>query len=104
MADPKPAPAQRPSVLSLNISSKSALYAAFMPQFIVPTQPVLLQMVVLGAVFSGIALLVLLTYALLASRCRQRLASPQAWRMFNRMGAACLVAAGLFTASLQRES
>ena len=28
MADPKPA--QRPSVLSLNISSKSALYAAFM--------------------------------------------------------------------------
>ena len=81
-----------------------AFYAAFMPQFIVPTQPVLLQMVVLGAVFSGIALLVLLTYALLASRCRQRLASPQAWRMFNRMGAACLVAAGLFTASLQREN
>ena len=30
MADPKPAQAQRPSVLSLNISSKSALYAAFM--------------------------------------------------------------------------
>ncbi len=81
-----------------------AFYAAFMPQFIVPTQPVLLQMVVLGAVFSGIALLVLLTYALLASRCRQRLASPQSWRMFNRMGAACLVAAGLFTASLQREN
>ena len=81
-----------------------AFYAAFMPQFIAPTRPVLPQMLVLGAIFSGIALLVLLTYALLASRCRQRLASPQAWRMFNRMGAACLVAAGLFTASLQRES
>ena len=31
MSDAKPAAAQRPSVLSLNINSKSALYAAFMP-------------------------------------------------------------------------
>lgn len=31
MSDAKPIP-QRPSVLSLNINSKSALYAAFMPQ------------------------------------------------------------------------
>ena len=30
MSEAKPAP-QRPSVLSLNINSKSALYAAFMP-------------------------------------------------------------------------
>ena len=30
-ADPKTATAPRPSVLSLNINSKSALYAAFMP-------------------------------------------------------------------------
>ena len=81
-----------------------AFYAAFMPQFIAPTRPVLPQMLVLGAIFSGIALLVLLAYALLASRCRQWLVSPRAWRIFNRMGATCLVAAGLFTASLQRES
>ncbi len=81
-----------------------AFYAAFMPQFIAPTRPVLPQMLVLGAVFSGIALLVLLAYALLASRCRQWLVSPRAWRIFNRMGATCLVAAGLFTASLQPEN
>ena len=31
MSNPKPPPVQRPSVLSLNINSKSALYAAFMP-------------------------------------------------------------------------
>ena len=31
MSEAKPAP-QRPSVLSLNINSKSALYAAYMPQ------------------------------------------------------------------------
>ena len=81
-----------------------AFYAAFMPQFIAPTRPVLPQMLVLGAIFSGIALLVLLAYALLASRCRQWLVSPRAWRIFNRMGATCLVAAGLFTASLQPEN
>ena len=81
-----------------------AFYAAFMPQFIAPTRPVLPQMLVLAAIFSGIALLVLLAYALLASRCRQWLVSPRAWRIFNRMGATCLVAAGLFTASLQPEN
>ena len=81
-----------------------AFYAAFMPQVIAPTRPVLPQMLVLGAIFSGIALLVLLAYALLASRCRQWLVSPRAWRIFNRMGATCLVAAGLFTASLQPEN
>ncbi len=81
-----------------------AFYAAFLPQFIAPTRPVLPQMLVLGAIFSGIALLVLLAYALLASRCRQWLVSPRAWRIFNRMGATCLVAAGLFTASLQPEN
>ena len=81
-----------------------AFYAAFMPQFIAPARPVLPQMLVLGAIFSGIALLVLLAYALLASRCRQWLVSPRAWRIFNRMGATCLVAAGLFTASLQPEN
>ncbi len=32
MSDAKPAAIQRPSVLSLNINSKSALYAAFMPR------------------------------------------------------------------------
>ncbi|MGV0951383.1 MAG: PilZ domain-containing protein [Azonexus sp.] len=31
MSDAKPIQSQRPSVLSLNINSKSALYAAFMP-------------------------------------------------------------------------
>ena len=31
MSDAKPLQGQRPSVLSLNINSKSALYAAFMP-------------------------------------------------------------------------
>lgn len=81
-----------------------AFYAAFMPQFIAPTRPVLPQMLVLGVIFSGIALLVLLAYALLASRCRQWLVSPRAWRIFNRMGATCLIAAGLFTASLQPEN
>lgn len=79
-----------------------AFHAAFLPQFIDPMHPPLPQMLALGAIFTAIAFSVLLSYALAASRCRAFLARPGARRAFNRSGAACLVGAGLYTASLNR--
>lgn len=81
-----------------------AFYAAFLPQFIDPARPALPQMLTLGGTFVAIAACVLMSYALAASRFRAVLVRPTVRRMLNRSGAACLVGAGLYTASLHRGS
>jgi len=79
-----------------------AFYAAFLPQFIRPEYPAVPQMLTLGIVFVVIAFCVLLTYALAAARFRATMTRPKVRRTVNRSGAACLVGAGLYTASLNR--
>jgi homoserine/homoserine lactone efflux protein len=79
-----------------------AFYVAFLPQFLDPARPVLPQMASLMAVFCAIAFSVLLGYALTATRFRSAFARPNALRVFNRTGAACLFGASGYTAMLQR--
>ncbi|NTU57208.1 MAG: LysE family transporter [Anaerolineales bacterium] len=77
-----------------------AFYAAFLPQFVDPAYPPAPQMLVLGATFVAIALCVLLSYALAAAQLRAVLVRSRVRRAFNRSGAACLVVAGVYMASL----
>jgi homoserine/homoserine lactone efflux protein len=77
-----------------------AFYAAFLPQFVDPAYPPAPQMLVLGATFVAIALCVLLSYALAAAQFRAVLVRSRVRRAFNRSGAACLVVAGVYMASL----
>lgn len=79
-----------------------AFYALFLPQFISQDAPAVPQMLVLGATFLAIAFVVLSGYALTAARLRSFLSRPGARRALNRSGAACLVGAGVYTASLNR--
>jgi homoserine/homoserine lactone efflux protein len=79
-----------------------AFYAAFLPQFINPKFPAVPQMLALGVTFMTIASCVLLAYALAASRFRAILIHPRVRRNVNRSGAACLIGAGLYTASMNR--
>lgn len=78
-----------------------AFYAAFLPQFLDPAYPAMQQMVVLAAIFTTIAFLVLFGYALAAARFRAVFSRSSARRRFNRTGAVCLFGASAYTATLR---
>jgi threonine/homoserine/homoserine lactone efflux protein len=77
-------------------------FGAFFPQFLDPAEPLLVQMVVLGATFLVIVLPINTAYALLAGALGARLESVDWRRRLNRTGGSMLVGAGLLTATLQR--
>lgn len=72
-------------------------YAAFVPQFVVPTAPVLQQFALLIATFLVVALFNCLLWLLAARAMRKRMQSPDLLRIVSRTGAACLVAASVLT-------
>jgi len=79
-----------------------AFFVAFLPQFMTPNAPVLDQLLVLAPTFLAISVLTNGFYALAASAARDRLRSARALRAINRVGAGCLIGAGLMTAALRR--
>jgi threonine/homoserine/homoserine lactone efflux protein len=76
-------------------------FAAFMPQFIDPKLPTLPQVLLLGATFVAIAVMVQTGYIAMMARARRVVASPRAVRIMNRIGGSMLVGAGLLTATLR---
>ena len=79
-----------------------AFFIAFLPQFMTPHAPVLDQLLVLAPTFLAVSVATNSLYALAAGAARERLRSPAALRAVNRVGAGCLIGAGLFTAALRR--
>lgn len=79
-----------------------AFFIAFLPQFMTPTAPVLDQLLILAPTFLAVSVLTNGFYALAASAARNRLRSPRALKAINRVGAGCLIGAGLLTAALRR--
>jgi threonine/homoserine/homoserine lactone efflux protein len=77
-------------------------FAAFMPQFIDPKSPTLPQVLVLGATFVAIAIVVQTGYIAMMARARRVAASPRAVRIMNRVGGSMLIGAGLLTATLRQ--
>lgn len=79
-----------------------AFFVAFLPQFMTPHAPVLDQLLVLAPTFLAVSVVTNGFYALAASAARDRLRSPRALKAINRVGAGCLIGAGLMTAALRR--
>lgn len=88
-------------VTALNPKS-IGFFMAFVPQFIAPNEPLLLQSSVLIATFVGFAAANALAYALLADKLRQRIERPAVLRWLTRAGGLTLIAMAALTASLRR--
>jgi threonine/homoserine/homoserine lactone efflux protein len=88
-------------VTALNPKS-IAFFVAFVPQFIDHGSPLLPQLVIMEATFVGLAALNALAYALAADYMRAQIRRPAVLRWVNRVGASCLVAMGLATATTLR--
>lgn len=79
-----------------------AFFIAFLPQFMTPHAPVLPQLLLLAPTFLGVSVVTNTLYVLAASAARKRLRSPRALTAVNRVGAGCLIGAGMLTAALRR--
>jgi threonine/homoserine/homoserine lactone efflux protein len=77
-------------------------FIAFVPQFVNPAQPVLMQFAILEASFVTMAMLNAALWAVLAGRMRERFRRPETLRLVHRAGGTCLIAAGLLTAITRR--
>lgn len=88
-------------VTALNPKSL-AFFIAFLPQFIDPRQPVGDQMLVLGATFLALVVIVVGGYAVLAGGLRGLITRESTARLVNRIGGGALIGAGLMTALMRR--
>ena len=74
-------------------------FTALLPQFIDPTRPMTMQVVILGVISIVLELPVLLLYGYAADRGRARYGRHAA--LFERLAGACLVAAGAKLAAMR---
>lgn len=82
------------------LNPKSILFfVAFVPQFLTPGPDQTAQMLAVLATFTPLAFCNALGYVLLADRARRTAADPRAARVFQRLGGAALVGAGVWTAA-----
>jgi threonine/homoserine/homoserine lactone efflux protein len=88
-------------VTALNPKS-IVFFIAFVPQFVVPSAPVLPQFAIMTATFVGLAAVNTLVWALLAGEMRRRFARPETMRLINRTGGSFLIGAGVLTALARR--
>ena len=76
-------------------------FIASLPQFIDPQLPLAPQVGVFGATFLVLAFANAVTYALIASRARTVVLSPQAMGLFNKAGGSLLIGAGIATVAVR---
>jgi threonine/homoserine/homoserine lactone efflux protein len=88
-------------VTALNPKSV-VFFVAFVPQFVDPTRPLLVQFVLLEATFVILAAVNAAIWAQLAGQMRARLQEPWALRLVHRVGGSFLIGAGLLTALTRR--
>jgi threonine/homoserine/homoserine lactone efflux protein len=88
-------------VTALNPKS-IVFFIAFVPQFIVVSDPLLPQFPILTVTFVGLASFNALAYALLADKLRTRIARPSVLAWFARVGGTALIAMGVATAAFKR--
>ena len=87
------------------LSPKSIVFfVAFVPQFLLASQPFWPQVLVLETTFVTLAIANAVLYALLAASARSRLRQPRVQRAVNRTGGSILVGAGMFAALWRRAS
>jgi threonine/homoserine/homoserine lactone efflux protein len=90
-------------VTALNPKS-IVFFVAFLPQFLIASEPLLPQMIVAEATFLVLATLNAASYALLASAARATIRKEAVQRWVNRVGGTLLISAGLATVAWRRAS
>jgi len=79
-------------------------FVAFVPQFVDPAAPALIQFAMLEATFLGCVAIIVTSWALLAGSFSQTLSNPRFIKRTHQAGASFLIGAGLMTATLSRTS
>ncbi len=90
-------------VTALNPKS-IVFFVAFLPQFLVASEPLVAQMIICEATFLVLATLNAASYALMASAARQTIRKVSVQRLVNRVGGTLLIGAGLATVAWRRAS
>ncbi|MEP5730631.1 MAG: LysE family translocator [Sulfitobacter sp.] len=91
------------AVTALNPKS-IAFFIAFVPQFIRPESPLLVQFAILTGTFVGLAAVNAFAYALLADRLRSVISRPSIITWITRTGGIALITMGVLTATLRRST
>ena len=85
------------------LNPKSILFfVAFVPQFLLPREPLLPQILLLEAIFLILATINAAFYATVASAAQQTIRRPNVQRIVNRAGGSLLIGAGLIAAAWRR--
>lgn len=77
-------------------------FIAFLPQFVVPEQPVIPQFFILGGTFLLLVSLSITFWAMAAGTLRARFRKPGTLKLVNRFGGGFMIGAGLLTAAARR--
>ena len=75
-------------------------FMAFLPQFIIPSQEVLPQLMILVTTFLSIILLSLSLFAIFAGKVRDKIKTYQAKKRLNQVSGGSLIGSGIFVASM----
>ena len=88
----------------VNLTNPKAIVfiAALVPQFIVPDRPQWPQFAIIGATMVAVDMMVMSSYALLATRFRPLLHNPRLLRLQNRIFGGLFVGAGAMLAASSR--
>ena len=88
---------------TVNTTNPNALifYAAFFPPFLNPSVPVAPQLLVMGATFVSILIVVALIYALIADRSRTLFTTPKQRKTQSRISGSLLIGAGVLLATVR---
>lgn len=88
-------------VTALNPKS-IVFFIAFVPQFIDPARPLLMQVAILEATFLSLAAVNIALWAVLVGEMRRRFARESTLRAISRLGGSFLIGAGVLTALVRR--
>lgn len=91
------------AVTALNPKS-IVFFVAFLPQFLISSQPLLPQMILFEVTFLALAILNAASYALIAAGARRTIRKPSVQRIVNRTGGGLLVGAGILAAGWRKAS
>jgi len=90
-------------VTALNPKS-IAFFVAFLPQFIDPQIPNIVQLPIMGATFLTLAGINATLYAIFAGQLRDTLKNTAVRKWFDRCGGTALIGAAVFTAAMHRST
>jgi threonine/homoserine/homoserine lactone efflux protein len=104
-ADDKPLSIFLHTYVVTALNPKSIIFfVAFLPQFLVPGEALLPQMVLFETTFLILATLNAGLYALLASAARDKIKKPSVQTMINRIGGGLLISAAVLALSWKRSA